>query len=309
MTGNAPSRTWEADTELSEEEAADLIATQFPQLAPARLQAMGVGWDNAAFRVNERYVFRFPRRKIAAALIAREEKVLPRLAPALPLPIPVPLFPGRPQGAYPYPFAGYAYIPGTTACLRDWSEEERAQNAQPLARFLAALHGIPVDIETLAWAPRDDIRRADLPFRTAKAKERLNRIAGYLEEKKSESLVTILDRLAATPLWEKPLCWVHGDLYARHLLVNEGHQLCGVIDWGDVHLGDPALDLMIAFSFLPPAARPPFREAYGPIDAATWDRARFRALCYGITLIDYGLDVGDEAIKRAGEYALHAISP
>jgi aminoglycoside phosphotransferase (APT) family kinase protein len=84
--------------------------------------------------------------------------------------------------------------------------------------------------------------------------------------------------------------------------------MCGVIDWGDVHLGDPALDLSIAFSFLPPGARAAFREAYGPIDAATWDRARFRALHYAVLLSDYGADVGGEAIRAAGEYALWAAS-
>jgi phosphotransferase family enzyme len=95
-------------------------------------------------------------------------------------------------------------------------------------------------------------------------------------------------------------------IYVRHLLVDEARRLCGVIDWGDVHLGDPALDLSIAFSFLPPGARGAFREAYGPIDAATWDRARFRALFYGTGLVDYGADVGDEAVRAAGEYALQA---
>jgi aminoglycoside phosphotransferase (APT) family kinase protein len=79
-----------------------------------------------------------------------------------------------------------------------------------------------------------------------------------------------------------------------------------VIDWGDVHLGDPALDLSLAFSFLPPAARGAFREAYGAIDDATWDRARFRALHYGVLLTHYGTEIGDDAIRAAGEYALQA---
>jgi aminoglycoside phosphotransferase (APT) family kinase protein len=82
-----------------------------------------------------------------------------------------------------------------------------------------------------------------------------------------------------------------------------------VIDWGDVHLGSPDLDLMIAFSFLPPAARVVFREAYGPLDAATWDRARHRALHYGISLLEYGIEVGDNALVAAGEYALRSAGP
>ena len=77
-----------------------------------------------------------------------------------------------------------------------------------------------------------------------------------------------------------------------------------MIDWGDVHLGDPALDLSIAFSFLPPAARSRFRQVYGAIDAATWQRARFRAIHYGALLVEYGRSIEDEALREMGAYAL-----
>ncbi len=295
---------WKADIEITQEDAARWIEEQFGALAPARLEPLGVGWDNVAFLVNGQFVFRFPRRQVAAALIARESRWLPRLAPHVPLPIPWPRFVGQPTPDRPYPFSGYALIPGKTACRLAWTEAERAQTAPALARFLSALHRIPVTAETYATAPHDDIRRADLPFRAPKIRERLQAIAPYLPD---IHLSALLDRLAVTPPHAERPCWVHGDLYARHLLVADDHRLCGVIDWGDVHLGDPALDISLAFSFLPPAARPLFREAYGGIDDAVWDRARFRALHYGATLSAYGLDVGDEEIRAIGEYALRAV--
>src|SRR5205807_941090 len=121
-----------------------------------------------------------------------------------------------------------------------------------------------------------------------------------------EALVGMVERLAKAAPHNAPPCWVHGDLYSRHLLVNESGMLCGVIDWGDVHLGDPALDISIALSFLPPKARPEFEAAYGPIDETAWDRARFKAIWYGAPLIEYGMDVGDEAIRNAGVDALRS---
>jgi aminoglycoside phosphotransferase (APT) family kinase protein len=299
-------RPWDPDVELSPDEAARLIERQFPALAPARLELLGVGWDNVAFLVNGRFVFRFPRRQIAAALIEREIRVLPRLAPHLPLPIPVPELAGAPDAGYPYPFAGYALLPGTTACRSAWSDAERSSNGVPLARFLAALHAIPIDAETRAWAPTDDIERTNLVKRALVIEERLRAIAPGLLGIDVDALRLLVDRLATTPPRAAPLCWAHGDLYARHLLVDGAGRLCGVIDWGDVHLGDPALDLSIAFSFLPPAARAAFRAAYGPIDDATWDRARFRALHYGVLLTDYGAEIDDDAIRSAGLYALGA---
>src|SRR5690606_21678230 len=98
--------------------------------------------------------------------------------------------------------------------------------------------------------------------------------------------------------------WVHGDLYARHVMVDGHGALAGIIDWGDVHQGDPALDLSIAASFLPPAARPRFAAAYGAIDDATWARARFRALHSGVALLWYGAGVGGGGMGAEGRTAL-----
>ena len=299
-------RLEDGETDVSLEAAARLIQRQFPALAPVQLEFLGAGVDNAAFRVNGRLVFRFPRHEFAAGLIERELRVLPLLAPRLPLPIPAPAFVGTPDEDYPYPFAGYPLLPGTTACQIAWSDEERERHAVPLGEFLSALHGIPVNEETRAWGPAGTISRTNLEKHAPVLKGWLRAMAPRVTGIEIDALLALVDRLAATPLRAAPLCWVHGDLYARHLLVGPAHHLCGVIDWGDVALGDPALDLSIAFSFLPPGARDRFREAYGPLDAMTWDRARFRALHYGAALVDAGAGSGDEAIRAAGEYALRA---
>ena len=62
-------RVWDADAELSPEQAKCLISTQFPELELKKFTLLGAGWDNTAFLVDERLVFRFPRRSIAAGLI------------------------------------------------------------------------------------------------------------------------------------------------------------------------------------------------------------------------------------------------
>ena len=78
------------------------------------------------------------------------------------------------------------------------------------------------------------------------------------------------------------------DLYARHLLVDDDGGLASVIDWGDVHLGDRAVDLAIAHTFLPPVVHEAFRNAYGPVDDTTWSIARLRALWHTLTVLDVG---------------------
>jgi aminoglycoside phosphotransferase (APT) family kinase protein len=99
----------------------------------------------------------------------------------------------------------------------------------------------------------------------------------------------------------------HGDLYARHLLVDLEGQLAGVIDWGDVHIGDPAVDLSIAHSFLPPSAHPGFLDAYGAVAAPAWSVARLRALWHTSMVLLYAADCGDADLLREGLRAMSCI--
>lgn len=295
---------WDADIQFTEQDIALLIVEQFPGLAPAQIVVLGVGWDNTAFLVEGRFVFRFPRRSVAANLLEREVRILPLLAAHLPVQIPAPTYVGAPTAGYPYVFAGYPLLPGRTACQYLCSDEERMALAIPIAHFLAALHRIPINAETREWAPPDEIGRALVATRAAKVKERLSLNGAGLDPATLQSMLALVDDLATTPLNAAEPRWVHGDLYARHLVLDESRQLVGVIDWGDVHLGDPAIDLSIAFSFLHPAARPLFRQAYGAIDDATWRRARFRAIHYGAMLVEYGMDIADPVITAIGTDAL-----
>jgi len=204
------------------------------------------------------------------------------------------------------PFVGYQMLSGTTACRMPWMDEQRAAVAAPLGAALRVLHSIPTDSEWARSAPVDMIRRADIGYQAGRLRERLGKLSPVVDVSELAAVATTIDRLADTPLYEGEPCLLHGDLYARHLLADEAHRLCGLIDWGDLHRGDPALDLSIAFSFLPASgdARAEFRAAYGAVDEATWDRARFRALNYGVILSLYGIDTGDTAIREAGLYAL-----
>lgn len=295
---------WQAEFTLTAERAAELIAEQFPELAPVTLEHLGTGWDNTAYVVNGRWVFRFPRRQVAARIIENEIQILPCLAPRLPVPVPVPRYVGRAAADYPHVFAGYELLAGTTACQVALTVDERMASAEPLARFLAALHGLPHDIAPIA--PGDEIARADMKLRVPLLLERLVAIEPHEPEvaQAGTAIRAAIMTLSETPPWPGPLRWSHGDLYARHILIGDGRRVCGVIDWGDVHLGDPAIDLSIACSFLPAAAHPVFRAAYGAMDDDTWSRARYRAIFYGVTLVYYGRQIADAAIVEAGRAAL-----
>lgn len=78
----------------------------------------------------------------------------------------------------------------------------------------------------------------------------------------------------------------------------------GVIDWGDVHLGDPALDLAIAFSVVPRSARTAFFGAYGEVDSIAHELARYRAIYHSAVVAHYGLRIDDPELVAVGTRAL-----
>lgn len=129
---------WVPQIEIDTTTARRLIDQQWPQLAGSSVKLIGNGWDNTVFKVVNDLLFRFPRREIAVALLEMEAKLLPWLAPQLPLAIPLPLYFGEPTGEFPWPFLGYRYLPGETACQLGLGEEQRTQLAEPLGCFARA---------------------------------------------------------------------------------------------------------------------------------------------------------------------------
>jgi len=81
-------------------------------------------------------------------------------------------------------------------------------------------------------------------------------------------------------------------------------QLAGVIDWDDVHLGDPAIHLMAAHLVLPPEVHAAFLQSYGPVDQRTWEVAKDRALLHAVLVIDHGQKTAADDLRHAGWMAL-----
>lgn len=290
---------WDAERTLDCAQAQQLIQAQFPGRARS-IRALGAGWDNTAFWVDEGWVVRFPRRQVAVPLLEREAQVLPALARQLPLPIPTPAWFGAPTAAFPWPWLGYRAVPGETACRVDLDADQRAGLAEPLGRFLAALHAV----EPVPGLVGDVLERTDLVQRRPRLLAALAAAHAQGLAPAPDAFTDLIDQLHG-PLPGRGRV-VHGDLYARHLMVHDG-ALSGVIDWGDVHLGHPGLDLVPLWTVLPAAARPAFLAAYGPVDDETWRVSRLRALWSSAMLVSYGLDVGDDALVRAGRRGLRGV--
>lgn len=288
-------KQWTADITLTDKMVQTLLSVQFPELNFAQVQLFDAGWDNSVFLVNQSYIFRFPRRRIAVALIEMENRLLPWLAPQLPLSIPNPRFFGEPTNEYPFPFSGYFKIDGSVPHRLSLDDKQRAESTMLLARFLRTLHSIPTDLAKDRGIPTSDtIGRMDtgkrIPMFIAKVNEAYDK--GLIEN--PQPLLSEIDKLPTIPWNGQQNCAVvHGDLNFRNVLVNNDGALTGVIDWGDAHIGHPAVDLSLVFSYLPPYARPDFFKVYGEVPPETRLLAKFRALYANIVILIYAHDIGD----------------
>jgi aminoglycoside phosphotransferase (APT) family kinase protein len=108
-----------------------------------------------------------------------------------------------------------------------------------------------------------------------------------------------LDAAAGTPVL------VHGDLHARHLLVGAAGRATGVVDWGDLCLADPAVDLSLGFAAFSGRAREAFLAAYGPVDAERELRARALAVRLAALLARYASVEGSAALLAESLASLH----
>jgi aminoglycoside phosphotransferase (APT) family kinase protein len=106
----------------------------------------------------------------------------------------------------------------------------------------------------------------------------------------------VLDRAAELDAPRGVPVLVHGDLHARHLLVDPAGRATGVLDWGDLCLADPALDLSLGFAAFSGAARAAFLAAYGPVDAERELRARALAVRLAALLARYAVAVHAPAL-------------
>src|SRR5581483_7565777 len=166
---------WSPQEVVGEELARSLAADLLPAFAEAPMRLLGEGWDSTVWLLGDEWVLRFPRREVAVPGFLRELDVLPQLAPALPLAVPVAQVRGEPDARFPWPWAAFRLLPGREIAAAAIDDAARVRHGRDLGRFLRALHtvdpaGVPAAGELL---PVDANRRADMPYRVDMAERRL----------------------------------------------------------------------------------------------------------------------------------------
>jgi aminoglycoside phosphotransferase (APT) family kinase protein len=290
---------WSPELVVDAELARSLVGDQLPHLRDVPMRLLGEGWDSTVWLAGDEWLFRFPRREVVVPGFLRELELLPRLAPALPLPVPVVEVRGEPDERFRWPWAGFRLLPGRELAEVEADDAARARHGRELGRFLRALHDVEPGSATVGGEPLpvDPVRRADMPHRVGRTEEQLERLRELGLWRPPSALTVLLGEARGLPEPDE-LVICHGDLHVRHLLVSGAGDLAGVIDWIDVCRADPAIDLLLYWGYLTPAGRDAFHGEYGPVDDVRLLRARVLTISIWGALAEYAQDVGFTSLGR-----------
>ncbi|MGW7041543.1 aminoglycoside phosphotransferase family protein [Streptomyces avermitilis] len=252
-----------------------LVDTQFPQWGELSLELLDpAGSDHVIYRLGEELSVRLPRHGGAVGQARKEAEWLPRLAPHLPLAIPVPAGVGEPDSGYPWPWAVSHWLDGEVATAEALADSSEA--AVELAEFLTALQRFAPE-DTQAGGALKDVAVRPLADRDHATRAAIAEVDDVFD---TAAMTELWDAALSAPGWDRRPVWFHGDFHTGNLLTVDG-RLSAVIDFGELGIGDPARDLTISFTLMSAGSRVAFRAALD-VDDATWTRGRGWALATGL---------------------------
>jgi len=203
------------------------------------------GWDSRAW-VDGEWLHREPRREAVRPRLLAEARLLPWLAPQLPLPVPIPE--PTQYGVRHLLLVGDPLDDDASTALG------RTVLGRELGSFLQALHAVD---------PAEAVAHGALDAATAEADKTV-----FLDEARAQVLPLLPE--AAQPAAADLLSQVgtgartaliHSDIGPEHLLVRNA-QISGIIDWTDAEIGDPAVDLSWLLNDAPAALAEGVEQTY-----------------------------------------------
>ena len=276
------------EVETNEPLVRRLLNAQFPAWAELPIKRVeSAGTDNALYRLGSNMVVRLPRIHWAVDAIEKEQRWLPLIARHLPLAVPSPIAKGTAGEGYPWDWSIYSWLDGKNAAIASINDLKQA--GVDIAGFIVALRGIdPTD----GPRPKRPARLAMYDSVTRAAISQLeNEIDGRLARR-------VWDAALEAHEWDGRPTWVHSDLDPGNVLIRSG-RISAVIDWGSLHIGDPARDMKIAWSLLSGESRDVFRDRVGA-DDATWARGRGMVLAEALqNLLYYNIHSNPVIVRMA----------
>lgn len=263
------------EAKLSLEVVKQLLKDQFPDYSHLAIQPLKhQGTDNVMLKLGEDKIIRFPRTQRSEENLKKEYLWLPKIESGLSIQIPHIIEVGQPCEQCSFQWAIVNYLGGSSPS--DNNPLDLAQAAKDLGHFIKELQRVDTNNAPLCSRESPSMRSD---------KETRQLIPALSDVFDVKEITQLWEAALKIPTWEKAPVWLHGDIHAGNLLV-QNKKITGVIDFGMSGVGDPACDLMIGWMLFKEDARETFRNVFNP-DKSMWDRARGCALHFGIMAYSY----------------------
>lgn len=281
-----------------------LIAKSLPGVPIRHLHVNTEGWQHIVFEVNREYVFRFPRSREHAKLLAVEARLLPELAARLPTKVPEPIVVGSLPGRRAWPFVAYRRIPGEPLDWDRLADAPRARLARELSPVLRALARFPVAKALHLGVPGGGPSRWKANHEAELGRFRTKGYPVFPKELR-EAVEAIFRRYLEDGRnfrWRPVL--LHREVHAGHVLTAQGH-VTGIIDWGYACVGDPARELAPWSAHFGSKELSVLAGGRRSADDETFfDRVVLYRTLIPVYHILGGLDIGDRRMVKSGLHYL-----
>ncbi|MEM1037620.1 MAG: aminoglycoside phosphotransferase family protein [Pseudomonadota bacterium] len=282
----------EALRSVLEQQASDYVDLEI-------YEASGLsGTDNDIYRLGTGYCLRIPKSQNSADQLKKEVAWLP-VVQKLPLAVPQPVILGQPTIEIAFDWAIYTWLDGQDLLRSGLVSEDTI--AKQLSQFLKSLWALNIEGGPRAGR-QNNYRGGDLCGRDTLTREAFRELSGEFSENSLSEIWS--DACDAATVDISPR-WVHGDIHAANMIVDK-HRLIGLIDWGLMGVGDPAVDLMPAWSMLSYGARSEFKRDI-EVDEVTWRRGRGWAVSVSVIAYAYYKDRPDFWLNEISKRTLNEI--
>lgn len=215
-----------------------IIISNFENMKINHIRQLGEGWMSRAYLINHEVVFRFPKEKDGAIDTEKEIKALPNLKKHISLNIPEFIYCGKQDNSYP--FVGYRLLPGEPMdeqLFCSLPSETKNKIAHQIAEFMDQISSFSVEQAKNLNIPEKNFYQYYLEtFNEVKEKAftKINQDMQTYISFRFETYLENKDHFRYSPKL------LHADLSMDHLLFDQERQeLTGIIDFGDMKIGDP----------------------------------------------------------------------
>jgi aminoglycoside 2''-phosphotransferase len=220
-----------------------IIQDELPDFFISSMKKIGEGDNSTAFLINENIIFRFPKSDEARRNMKKEVSALAIIDPHLTLPIPHFQYVSKQQN-----FVGHQIIHGKNLSAKFYdslNENFQLKLQKSIAVFLNKLHHINLSsVADCNLDVMDYMEEYSADLESAK-KLIYPKLSSLEQERITQMFATYFGNkinLKYTP------ALIHNDFSTDHILYDKTtNEISGIIDFGDLAIGDPDYDLLYLY--------------------------------------------------------------